>query len=308
MSRFLSPPTIVLCALIACSEGTSFAGKSASQEMKQALMETARMINKNLPQQLRASDMTASSRAMLDDITDTQRRLITAQGLFNEATSEGEDEAERAIEKELAAAVSSVEPTLGKPTFPVIRARELVCLPDLNQCPKGWEAQGAGCVATSAQRGPCKQSPDFFAMGTSEKLALVRYCKFELHCQDDCTPNLDAACPSLWLQISEGVCEAPLNYVGDCDHRVTTSSMTDKDKLSFSGRCGARWPCKANQAGCERDHTAECPLGWQRRGADCIAPAEYTRCSRVQNFGHMSPQEKQSWSRKCGVSWPCVGQ
>lgn len=270
MPRFLSP-SLALCALVASSEGKNIASK-------------------------------------LGDITDIQRRLITAQGLFNEAASEGEEDAERAIEKELAAAVSSVKPTLGKATFPVIRARELVCLPDLNQCPKGWEAQGAGCAATAAQRGPCKQSTDFFAMSTSEKLALVRFCALELPCQEDCTPNLAAACPSLWLQISEGVCEAPLNYVGDCDHRVTTSSMTDNDKVSFSDRCGARWPCKTKQAGCERDHTAECPSGWQSSGLGCVAPAGYTRCSRFQNFSNLSPEEKQNWSRKCGVAWPCIGQ
>merc|ERR1712087_273855 len=244
----------------------------------------------------------------LADIADIQRHLITAQGLFNEVASEGEDDQQRAIEQELAAAVSSVEPTSGKPTFPVIRARTLVCLPDLNQCPKGWEAQGAGCVATSVEPGPCKQSTDFFAMGTLEKLALLRFCNLDLPCQEDCTPNLEAVCPSLWLEVSAGVFEAPLNYVGACDHRVNTSRMTNKDKLSFSSRCGARWPCQADQAGCERDHTAECPLGWHRRGVECVAPAEYSRCNRVQTFGHMHPAEKQSWSRKCGVSWPCVGQ
>merc|ERR1712085_160981 len=105
----------------------------------------------------------------------------------------------------------------------------------------------------------------------------------------------DATCTSLSLEISAGVCEAPLDYVGDCDHRVTTSSMTDKDNLSFSGRCGARWPCKAAQLECGRDHTAEFPLGWQRRGTYCVSSAEYTRCSSVQNIGHMIPQEKQSW-------------
>ena len=309
MFRLLLPSTVLLCWVSAGdAKGAHDLGQAAGVEINKVLLDSTKVIRKHLPQQLRASN----EKVALEDITQSQRQLIAAQGLFNEATSEGQNDDERALEKDLAIAVSSSEPTLGKPTLTLVNAQELVCLPDLNACPKGWSAQGSQCVAASGYAGPCSRSVEFFTLGTPEKLALIRYCQVELPCQGECAPNFAAVCPSLWSEVAPGVCEAPANYVGDCDHRVETSSMSEQEKNSFAVRCGARWPCGAPEAaGCERDHTAECPQGWRHRnsprGTECVAPSGFTGCSRVQNFNHMTPIEKQTLARKCGLSWPCVG-
>ena len=309
MLRLLLPSTVLLCWVSAGDAQAAYdLGKAVGAEINKVLLDSTKSIQKHLPQQLRASN----AKVALEDITQSQRQLIAAEGLFNEATSEGQDDDERALETDLAIAVSSSEPTLGKPALSLVNAQELVCLPDLNTCPKGWTAEGSQCVAASGYTGPCSHSVEFFTLGTPEKLALIRYCQLELPCQGECAPNFAAVCPSLWLEIASGVCEAPTNYVGDCDRRVATSSMSEQEKSSFALRCAARWPCRAPAAaGCERDHTADCPQAWRRRnspsGTECVAPSGFTQCSRVQNFNHMTPVEKQTWARKCGSPWPCVG-
>lgn len=246
--------------------------------------------------------------AAVADISESQRKLIAAQGLFNEAASVTQDDAERALAKDLAVAVSATEPSLGKPVLTLASAQELVCLPDVNQCPKGWAAQGSQCAPTAAYQGACKGSTAFFGMSTASKLAFVHYCGAELPCQEDCAPHFAAPCPSLWLEVAPGVCEAPVNYVGDCGRRANTASMSDDDKKSFGLRCGARWACAPPAAvlpQCARDHSAACPLGWRQKGSDCIAPVGYTQCGRVQSFSHLTPVQKEAWASKCGQPFPC---
>jgi len=299
---------------------------------------------------------------------DIQSHLQHAQSLFNNASSVGQSNVEKAIEKEMAMALSK-QPQVGAPETPASMSVPLKCLPDLNKCPKSWSSQGSSCLPPASYTGPCTQSVVFFDLAVDEKLALARYCKASFVCQEECAQNFEAVCPSLWREIAPRVCESPENYVGDCGRRVNVGTMTESAKMKFSQDCGARWPCSApvgraynqvcprgwtlkfgksceappgynglcgpivqmdgmsiaekyafevrcavawpeEQAPCERDLAAPCPNGWQtvtRDGiVECVAPASYSQCSRVQTFQSITPHEKGLWQRKCGQQFPCL--
>lgn len=111
------------------------------------------------------------------------------------------------------------------------------------------------------------------------------------------------ACPSMWRQVGEGLCEAPSNYAGVCNKQVDTSGMTEKDKSVFGTKCGARWPCLSPPAHLYADL---CPQGWTLQfGQICHAPDTYTGpCDHVAYMTGMSVGEKKIYEAACSVSWP----
>jgi len=239
---------------------------------------------------------------------------MNAQSRFHSASSQGFSQEEKAIEHALAQAMKSPS-KVGRPDFNVTADEELSCLPDVARCPKGWDQDGHLCKATAAYVGPCSPGVALFDMTQEERLAFARYCQVDWHCQTDCTQYFGATCPSLWKEIGLGVCAAPSNYVGGCSHRVHTDTMATADKVNFGLKCGARWPCKVSlpsKEPCEKDYAASCPYGWHGRvkagKAECVSPATYEGCSRVQSFGEFTPLDKQRWERNCGQRFPCRGE
>lgn len=180
---------------------------------------------------------------------------------------------------------------------------EFACLPDVNRCPSGWEEHGNLCVATSTYTGLCNPSAALSDMTVEEKLAFARYCQVEFPCQENCPPSLEAVCPSLWSQISPGVCEAPSNYIGHCAHRVRTDAMTKQDKINFGLQCGARWPCAASPG---RIYEHVCPQGWTLHfGQTCTAPSSYQGpCGSFARMSELTKSDKQVFEATCNVSWP----
>jgi len=233
--------------------------------------------------------------------SEAQARLMHSQTSFNRAFSSGASSEEQAVEKSLAAAMKAPM-KLGKPEMTVTDEQALTCLPDVNSCPRGWDLQGTLCTSSSYQ-GKCKPSVSLFEMTTEEKLAFARYCKVEFQCQGSCPQDLMSACPSLWTQIGEELCEAPSNYVGSCASRVDTHGMTSEDKISFGSKCGARWPCAPPPA---HIYSETCPEGWSlNSGLTCTAPVDYQgSCGRSANLSGLSTLDKQRFEAACGVSWP----
>jgi CPW-WPC domain-containing protein len=346
----------------------------AADDLQKALDEATNLFQGSQPQQqqlLSRHGSVSSSKlpAMSTQIKESLAHLMNAQMSFNRASSKDKTEAEKALEKDIASAMKKATPTVGHPELPKPRAKPLTCIPDHSRCPQNWDTHGTSlCVAGASYSGPCKSPVSLTGMGTEERLAFARYCGVEFHCQEDCAQDFEEVCPSLWRQIAAGVCEAPRNYIGQCQRRIDVSNLTAADKSHFALTCGARWACLppashkyadvcpetwslkrkqvcaapngysgpcASRVGmsgmsladkqrfevkcdvtwpkahvCKRDYTAACPFGWKnvKKSGDiieCIAPHWYTRCSRVQRFGHMTPDQKQSWEGVCSQRFPC---
>merc|ERR1712066_120004 len=95
------------------------------------------------------------------------------------------------------------------------------------------------------------------------------------------------------------------NYNGPCDKIAYLSGTTAQGKKEFEASCEVSWPKLALE--CLHNYTIECPSGWTPTGrGECHAPPTYAPCSKVQQFGDMSPSEKLDWEHLCGAAFPCA--
>lgn len=279
-------------------------GKVAAQEIRDLLAKVTptRVQMPQSLQHLRVEHQHGEDQSPLGPAAkESQLRLINSGTLFNAASSAGQTEAEKAIEKDLTSAMK-FKTARGKPNMPRPEITPLGCLPDVNKCPKEWSAGGALCFAPNHYEGPCRKRVSLFDMEIEARLAWARFCQADFHCQEDCPQNVRAVCPSLWQEISTDVCQAPRNYVGGCDHRLLTRAMSDSDKISFGLRCGARWPCATPL---RHNYHDVCPEGWRLQfGQVCAAPPSYTGpCKGLLHMHGMSVADKQAFEAKCNVSW-----
>ncbi|GFE54729.1 CPW-WPC family protein, putative [Babesia ovis] len=154
-------------------------------------------------------------------------------------------------------------------------------------CPIGWRTRQIYfeslirhvCVApetyTEAQKAECGGTTvDFSARSPGFKRRWAYACGQRFPDFDDehinkCVENFYWKCPSEWQQTDKG-CEAPSHYEGPCPKSVTYSQLgTDSAKAAFSKKCRAAWPCIGT---CQKDYSGDCPQGWNRLGASCVAP------------------------------------
>jgi len=279
--------------------GSGSIGTAAAEAIQQTLDVAASMNIANHGSATGQRELVVASQKLP---TEAQKHFKASQIGFSTVSKSGRSPEELAIARNLAAAMQST-PKVGNPTLNLVVDSELACLPDVNRCPVGWEMHGALCIASEEYQGPCKSQTALFDMHVEERLAFARYCQVKFPCQDECFPNLNAACPSLWQPISGSVCEAPGNYVGKCSHRVRTGNMTEKDKIDFGFKCGARWPCVAPPS---RSYADVCPDGWTLiSGQSCRAPVSYSGpCAAVARLGGMTRIEKQIFEASCDAVWP----
>lgn len=229
---------------------------------------------------------------------------MIASKSFNAAASTGDTDEEKAIDSALASAMESPS-KLGKPDRSLPHDMASDCTPDLTRCPSGWEQRGVLCYAGVDYSGACARQLDLSEMGTEQKLAVARHCQVQFLCQDNCAPDFRHSCPSLWRETSRGVCAAPANYDGDCNRIVQTLGMSEEQKLSFSTRCGVRWPCTPAES---HDYSDVCPSGWSLEfGQVCSAPEAYQGpCEHEAHMNDMSRAEKKTFEAKCNVKWPAA--
>lgn len=117
-------------------------------------------------------------------------------------------------------------------------------------------------------------------------------------------------CPLHWLEV-DGRCQAPASYSGFCNQTLPLVGLTGEAKQEVEVICSVCWPCNDS---CERDYSLPCPNGYASKtislgdygdasGDACVAISE-TECEYEMSF--RDAVEKESFSRRCATSWPCV--
>merc|ERR1740129_649076 len=112
----------------------------------------------------------------------SRSNFMSAQKLFNEASSQGRTEAERTIENDMLSAMASPA-HLGKPDMSLPEAGGQQCQPDFTHCPVDWEKRGVLCFADKSYAGPCAAEADLSDMSVEQKLAFSSSCKVDFPCQ-----------------------------------------------------------------------------------------------------------------------------
>lgn len=235
---------------------------------------------------------------------ESRGELLAASSLFNAASSETSQE-QQAAENALRQAMST--PTkVGSPDRGVTDYTSRACLPDFTKCPSGWAQRGVFCRANDSYSGRCAAEVDMSNMNVEQKLAFANFCEVAFPCQGECAQDFRHTCPSLWREVSAGICSAPLQYEGNCAMQLNTDGMSEDDKYTWSVRCGARWPC-----GARKQHVYEdiCPIGWSLQfGKVCTAPSDYQGpCEPTAYLSGATVADKKSFEATCHAEWREMG-
>jgi len=311
---------LLLSVVLACNLGYSFAGfvfspvglqpaanHAATTNLKSKGHAMAEELDKALPV---SSGPTKQLEAAIDqDRTgekddESRAELLAATSLFNAASSESTVE-QQAAEDALRVAMSSPS-RIGTPDRSIQQNSPSACLPDFTKCPEEWNKNGMLCTAGDAYSGRCAAEADLSAMSVEQKLAFASFCSVQFPCQEDCSQDFRQVCPSLWREVADGVCSAPLQYEGACSSRLDAASMSDEDKHTWSLRCGARWPCAAAW---RHKYEDICPEGWSLEfGKVCTAPPGYDGpCEHKAYMSGASEPDKKAFEAACRVEWAVAG-
>ena len=191
-------------------------------------------------------------------------------------------------------------------------------------CPEAWVDGGDGqtCLAPLGYVGACAGTLRFDEASTPEtKRRQAFACDAQFPCKGACTPDFGAMCPSGWLSEGDG-CVAPAGYTGSCVGRKSFNGFSSAEKALWADRCGVSWPCRSAQGrssrmgggaslrrarACTEDLSVECPQGWHKLGANCVAPLAYAGpCPSVASFSNLTSMQKQLYSDICQSQWPCA--
>lgn len=181
-------------------------------------------------------------------------------------------------------------------------------------CPVGWKEAGDHCEAPLGYGGLCSRTLLAAGLSRLEKASVETSCDVCWACDEDrkCTPDWALPCPlgyapldvpmEEWHSRAGMQCVALATVDGECDETVFFASIDDK--LSFSRRCRASWPCRTEGEQCR---LTACPKDWTRADPYCIAPAYYkhTSCGPVQRFSGWTDDVKLEFGTSCSVAWGC---
>jgi len=119
-----------------------------------------------------------------------------------------------------------------------------------------------------------------------------------------CLRDYSKLCPQGWSEMQDGhTCLAPAGYQGVCAKMTTFSNLDPTGKSGRASECGTVYPCIGRAP---ENFSMPCPVDWEVDvDAKCIAPGSYAGpCIGRKSFVGLTPEEKASWGRKCGVAWP----
>ena len=120
-----------------------------------------------------------------------------------------------------------------------------------------------------------------------------------------CNRNLEASCPSGWLQVGSAHCVAPASYAGGCPRMQSFDGRSLSARVKFADECDAPWPCATDCAsGLDFDN---CPEGWTDDGDGYCSSDSASTCLSSYKFNAMSISQKEELASVCGFSWPCRG-
>lgn len=249
------------------------------------------------------------SQSQQSELPDLAREMQQAlQGAAQGARAvldSGATAAERALQQQLAQAMSSPSTVAKADRESVSLVSEPACAPDPSKCPVAWVQRGLSCQAPEAYRGPCPRRISVNGLSIEQTLAMAAYCDVDLPCKD-CAEDFTQPCPSLWIEGPAGVCIAPPGYRGPCDRQLAVGTLSKENRSALSIRCMAPWPCPRPAT---HDFRPPCPGGWQlEAGALCKPPAEYQGpCTQLLDTRGAPPTERMLLEDACQVSWPSAG-
>lgn len=180
-------------------------------------------------------------------------------------------------------------------------------------CPRGWEELGEDtCLAPLSYTGMCDMLLHIpSTWGLAQKKTWMHSCGGEdavrWPCTDQCDPDASRdSCPVNWVELSDGLCDAPLSNGGPCSEMRVQRDIGGDDLKEFETYCGiADIPCPLR---CTQNFTAACPDAWILVDGLCIAPSSYAGrpCLPFQNLAGLSEQDKEMWSTLCFAPFSCT--
>ncbi|EUD66059.1 hypothetical protein C922_03529 [Plasmodium inui San Antonio 1] len=155
------------------------------------------------------------------------------------------------------------------------------------------------------------------------KKDIERRCRVIWPCLEKCVQDYHQTCPYDWL-LKKNNCIAPYHYnpPQGCSKSFAVRSFSSFDKYLFSNKCFAPWPCTN---ACQQDWSQPCPADWtllkQRSGKSTLhskteaIPLLCRPLKRYMQRGVCTDEyydltdftflQKQEFSHRCGVRWPC---
>lgn len=170
-------------------------------------------------------------------------------------------------------------------------------------CPEGWLAAGV-CQAPLSYAGPCPGTASLGDFSEGMKRQFEQNCRVQWPCEAACVSDYSLPCPQGWVDMGNGVCDAPALYDNHCLKHVRMHS--EEFKRSFAAECGVHWPCLNS---CSQDFGQPCPEGWGAFEGVCEAPATYVGpCAPFANLQDLTIQDKAQYAALCQTNFPCRTQ
>lgn len=170
-------------------------------------------------------------------------------------------------------------------------------------CPDGWTLTGSFCSAPASYSGACAVNMELSSKSIREKAALSSECHFSWPCTGCPQGREYSGCPEGWQEAGTGWCKAP--HETACAEQYNFAEMDTGEKQELGQTCGFQWKCKET---CQQDFSKACPKDWNELAAGlCAAPASSSAgiCAHGINTTSMTNLQKEAYSKKCAVSWPC---
>ncbi|XP_053991974.1 uncharacterized protein LOC128883524 isoform X2 [Hylaeus volcanicus] len=197
-------------------------------------------------------------------------------------------------------------------------ATRLSCVQNYSRelCPIGWERKDRICLAPHTYMGACAHIMDFSQYTKNEMRFWASECNSEWPCIETETAclnkgqkNYSTICPRNWRSTTSG-CVAPSDYKGQCtDQKYRMDHFTQTEKEKFEKLCSVSWPCTLQ--GCEPDYRALCPFNYKpmEMNEGCVVLNQWnSTCEKIEfDLYNASYDEKSVWTRKCNLTWPCMG-
>ncbi|GAB69175.1 hypothetical protein PCYB_146040, partial [Plasmodium cynomolgi strain B] len=169
------------------------------------------------------------------------------------------------------------------------------------------------------------------------KKQIERTCRVIWPCLEKCVQDYHQTCPYNWL-LKQNNCIAPYHYSPPqgCSKSFAVRSFSSFDKYLFSNKCFAPWPCIN---ACQQDWSQPCPAHWalvtrrkngrkngkkngKGNGKEDAVDSKTTSsplfCKPLKRYMHSGVctdeyydltdftfLQKQEFSHRCGVRWPC---
>lgn len=169
------------------------------------------------------------------------------------------------------------------------------------KCPEGWTSALEQCQAPLSYRGPCAAVASIENYSVVMKQQFAAKCVVDWPCLESCMPDYSVTCPQTWMDMGNGICEAPPTYDHHCLKRARM--VNEQFKRGFAAECAVRWPC---QPACQQDFGRPCPEGWGVFEGMCEAPRSYVGpCAPFANLHGLANQDKAQYAALCQVSFPC---